>query len=73
MTEYMAVTIPVELLKEVDKIVAEKRYGFTSRAGFVKRAIHNLLIEFQPPSERIEELEMENKRLEKIIGKEADN
>lgn len=71
MTKYMAVTIPVDLLSEVDKIVADEKHGFTSRAGFVKQAIYNLLKEFQPLYERIKQLEMENKRLKKLIGKEA--
>jgi len=43
MTKYTVVKIPENLVNEVDRFVG--RFGFTSRAEFVKEAVRRLLTE----------------------------
>lgn len=37
--KYLAVSIPEELAKEVDKIVEKSKLGYDSRAGFIVEAV----------------------------------
>lgn len=41
---YSTVRLPEELIKEVDKIVADSKWGFKTRAEFVKEAVRQHLL-----------------------------
>ena len=43
---YRGVNIPEELMHEVEKIINKKKYGFKSKAEFVKQAIREKLEQF---------------------------
>lgn len=44
---YIQVSIPEQLIKEVDQIVKEKKKGYSSRAEFVKQSIRAMLKEMK--------------------------
>lgn len=44
---YRGVNIPEELMREIEKIIAQKKHGFTSKAEFVKQAIREKLEQFK--------------------------
>jgi len=43
---YRGVNIPEELMREIEKIINKKKYGFTSKAEFIKQAIREKLQEY---------------------------
>ncbi len=43
---YRGVNIPEELMREIEKVIKKKKYGFTSKAEFVKQAIREKLEQF---------------------------
>ena len=40
---YISISIPEEMVKEIDKVVKKRRYGYTSRADVVADAIRRLM------------------------------
>lgn len=42
---YTNISLPDELIKEIDKVVAESRLGYRNRADLCKEAIRNFLRE----------------------------
>lgn len=40
---YTTVALPDTLMKDIDRIVKEKKKGYVSRGEFVKEAVRNLL------------------------------
>jgi len=66
-TQYTTVHIPIELLKLVDVIINEEKFGYSSRAEFVKDAIRRYLewFGYYPPKKekmRVEEFIIEAAR-----------
>jgi metal-responsive CopG/Arc/MetJ family transcriptional regulator len=47
---YTSISLPDEMVKEIDKLVANRRYGYTSRADVVADAIRRLMEELKPLS-----------------------
>jgi len=43
---YRGVNIPEELMQEIEKVLKKKKYGFTSKAEFIKQAIREKLKQF---------------------------
>lgn len=43
--EYVTVSVPKGLASEIDNVIKEKKYGYKSRAEFIKEAIRKLLSE----------------------------
>ena len=44
--DYAGVSLPRELMDQVDNVISNKKHGFKSRAEFFKIAIRELLKEF---------------------------
>ena len=75
--KYRAVSVLEVLMKKVDEIVINKKYGFSSRSGFVNRAINEELKKYDPLDKTIKRLEEKNeqyrqeiKRLKRRLNKE---
>ena len=47
---YTTVRLPSKLIEEVDKLIAEGKWGFKTRAEFVKEAIRQYLLKFKEES-----------------------
>jgi len=45
---YTTVSIPTEFMERIDKIIADAKYGYKSRAEFVNEAIRRRLEELKP-------------------------
>ena len=45
--KYKGINLPPELVKEIDKIIQNKKFGFTSRAEFVKEALRNQIKNYE--------------------------
>jgi hypothetical protein len=45
---YTSISIPDEMVREVDLIVKQKKYGYSSRADFIADAIRRLQRELKP-------------------------
>ena len=45
---YLTVSIPRELIEEVDRVIGAGKYGYDSRAEFIKDAIRRRLEELRP-------------------------
>lgn len=45
---YTSVSIPDEMIQEIDRVIAKKKYGYTSRADLVADAIRCLMVELKP-------------------------
>ena len=58
--KFETVSMPVELLEEVESVVKERKNGYTSVAEFVRDAVREKLLEIQGMS-----------RLEKLLAKHA--
>lgn len=43
MTKYTTVQLPEGIVKEIDEIINDSSYGYSSRAEFVKEAVRDLL------------------------------
>lgn len=67
MKKYRAVSVLEILMKKVDKIITDKKHGFSSRSGFVNRAINEELKKYDPLDKTIKRLEEKNKRYRQEI------
>lgn len=47
---FISISIPEEMVKEIDKLVENRRYGYTSRADVVADAVRRLMAELKPLS-----------------------
>jgi metal-responsive CopG/Arc/MetJ family transcriptional regulator len=47
---FVSVSIPEELIREIDKILASRKGGYESRPEFIKEAIRKRLEEMRPLS-----------------------
>lgn len=47
MGKYTYVGLPMELVKEIDAVIINYRFGYKSRAEFVKDAVRELLIKIK--------------------------
>jgi metal-responsive CopG/Arc/MetJ family transcriptional regulator len=47
--QYVNVKIPVELAKEIDKVVEKKFLGYRSRAEFVAESVRDKLMQIKRP------------------------
>jgi metal-responsive CopG/Arc/MetJ family transcriptional regulator len=45
---YTSVSIPDEMVREIDLVVKQKKYGYSSRADFIADAIRRLQRELKP-------------------------
>jgi metal-responsive CopG/Arc/MetJ family transcriptional regulator len=45
---YLTVSIPRELIEEIDRAIGTGKYGYDSRAEFIKDAIRRRLEELRP-------------------------
>ena len=46
MVKYKGVNLPVEIVDQIDDFVKDKKYGYSSRADFIRDAIRLKLKEF---------------------------
>ena len=47
---YTSISIPDEMVQEIDKVVARRKYGYTSRADLISDAVRRLMRELKPLS-----------------------
>lgn len=45
---YASISIPDEMVKEIDRIVAQKKHGYSSRADLIADAVRRLSKELRP-------------------------
>jgi metal-responsive CopG/Arc/MetJ family transcriptional regulator len=44
---YTSISIPDEMIKEIDKLVAQKRHGYSSRPDVIADAVRRLMKELK--------------------------
>lgn len=44
---YRGVNLPEELMQQVERVIAKKKHGFTSKAEFIKQAIREKLEQYK--------------------------
>jgi metal-responsive CopG/Arc/MetJ family transcriptional regulator len=47
MVNYKGVNLPIEIIDQIDELVKDKKYGYSSRADFIRDAIRLKLKEFE--------------------------
>jgi metal-responsive CopG/Arc/MetJ family transcriptional regulator len=46
--KFVSVSIPEELIKEIDKVLATRKLGYESRPEFIKESVRKRLEELKP-------------------------
>jgi len=44
---YASISIPDEMIREIDKIISQKKYGYSSRADLIADAVRRLAKELK--------------------------